>query len=311
MSVENDNNSISQFLSLKSIQDILECIICLDLPRKNPIYQCDNGHLLCLNCHKKVTECPLCKLDLRKNRALAVEKILQKCPRACKFQDNGCSVLMQQVSLEEHEINCNFKPSMPSKLSSKHKSRYIDILSDYECKYNHKEATGVSRDYNCGCVQADNPIPSNLDSIYYFEAMVISEGKEGEPAIGIGLTVDGSLLSRMPGWDEHTIAYHSDDGKFYYNCTSTDDYGPSFGTNDVVGCGLDLSDMSVFFTKNGKFLGVVQCNLPEMTWYPTIGTHSKNEMVQVNFGQDPFVFQLESLSGKSSKNRNYLITLFM
>ena len=69
--------------------------------------------------------------------------------------------------------------------------------------------------------------------------------------------------------------------------------------------------MSVFFTRNGEYLGVVLNNLPEMTWYPTFGTRSKNEMVEVNFGPDPFVFQLESLSGKSSKNRNYSIILFM
>lgn len=47
---------------------------------------------------------------------------------------------------------------MTSKLCSKYKSRYVDILSDYECKYNHEEAIGVSRVSNAGYVRTDNPM---------------------------------------------------------------------------------------------------------------------------------------------------------
>jgi len=302
MGDEKDDISTKHYLSLETINDILECVICLEVPRKNPIYQCDNGHLLCVNCHQRIKNCPMCKLDLRKNRALAVEKILQQCPRACKFRDTGCTALMKQLKLEEHEINCSFKPVLPSKLCVKHKSRFIDILSDFECKYNHETAVGVSLDCNFGCVRADNPIPSTLDSIYYFEVEIINEGSGGEPTIGIGLTVEGSQLDRMPGWENNTIGYHSDNGNFYYESGFGYEFGPTFGIDDVIGCGLDLRDMSVFFTKNGNYLGVVKCNIPDMTWYPTIGTHSKNEMVKVNFGQNrSFVFQLESLSGRRSE----------
>ena len=297
MATEGDNDTSRHFLSLQSIQDILECIICLEVPRNDPIYQCDNGHLLCVKCYKKVSTCPLCKLELRKNRALAVEKILRKCPRACINQDNGCSILMRQLSLKEHEKICSFKPPMPSKLSVTDKSRFADILSEYECTYNHEEAIGVSRNLNFGCVRADRPIPYSLEAIYYFEVEVLREGTEGEPSIGIGLTAEGSLLTSMPGWENHTVGYHSDDGNFFNSCYQGNKYGPKFGTNDIIGCGLDLNDMSVFYTKNGKYLGVACYKLPDMTFYPTIGLHSKNEKVKVNFGQNPFAFKIKSLSG--------------
>merc|ERR1719367_1717916 len=127
-----ETHSKRQLLSLNSIQDVLECTICLEVPRKDPIYQCDNGHLLCEFCHKRVDECPLCKVNLKNIRALAVKKILRKCPRPCKFQGKGCSALMRQLSLKEHGKNCDFKPGLPSKLSANDKSSYIKILSDYK-----------------------------------------------------------------------------------------------------------------------------------------------------------------------------------
>lgn len=285
-----------KLLSLYSIQDVLECVICLEAPRKDPIYQCDNGHLLCANCYKRVVKCPLCKVELRNIRALAVEKLLRKCPRPCKFQDTGCSALMRQLSLAEHEKNCDFKPALPSKLSVSDKSCNIKILSQYKCEYDHVMAVGGPEFFVAGSIRADKPIPMTLDEIYYFEITVLNKGKIG--GIGIGLTAESSALNQMPGWKNNGIGYHGDDGKLYYQIGYEIEFGPKFANNDIVGCGLNLNDTSVFFTINGKYLGVAHCSLPEINWYPTIGLHSKYEMVQVNFGQEPFIFQMDTLLGK-------------
>ena len=61
-----------------------------------------------------------------------------------------------------------------------------------------------------------------------------------------------------------------------------------------------VNDMSVFFTLNGKYLGAAKSYLPEMSWYPTIGLGTKYEMVAINFGQDPFMFQIDSISGNDN-----------
>lgn len=34
------------------------------------------------------------------------------------------------------------------------------------------------------------------------------------------------------------------------------DYGPVIKNNDIIGCGLDFVSKQIFFTHNGKYLGV-------------------------------------------------------
>lgn len=76
--------------------------------------------------------------------------------------------------------------------------------------------------------------------------------------IGIGITARSVRAIGMPGWHPRSYAYHGDDGNKFIENSSGEDYGPTYGMGDVVGCGLDLANSSVFFTKNGKKLGEYQ-----------------------------------------------------
>ena len=108
----------------------------------------------------------------------------------------------------------------------------------------------------------------------------------------IGLTHSSSNLHRAPGWDRGTYGYHGDDGKSFNQRGSGTTYGPTFGANDIIGCGLNLKNRTCFFTKNGDFLGIAFRDMPMTNLYPTVGVGSRNGILQVNFGQLPFSYNI-------------------
>ena len=78
--------------------------------------------------------------------------------------------------------------------------------------------------------------------------------------IGVGLSDKSAPLSRLPGWDKCSYGYHADDGKAFCGASNAgEDYGPTFTTGDVIGCGLNFVDRTIFYTKNGIHLGVCVC----------------------------------------------------
>jgi len=144
----------------------------------------------------------------------------------------------------------------------------------------HKEASSV---------RATHPIPASC-GIYYFEVKIVSKGRDGY--MGVGLSAQGVNMNRLPGWDKHSYGYHGDDGNSFCSSGTGQAYGPTFTTGDVIGCGLNLIDRSCFYTKNGHNLGVAFTNLPSFL-YPTVGLQTPGELIDANFGQDPFVFDIE------------------
>lgn len=98
--------------------------------------------------------------------------------------------------------------------------------------------------------------------------------------MGIGLSSNGVNLNRLPGksvvslcvllqllrtctcahphiqgWEKNSYGFHADDGCVFCSSGTGQQYGPTFSTADVVGCGFNLVDRSIFFTKNGINLG--------------------------------------------------------
>lgn len=64
------------------------------------------------------------------------------------------------------------------------------------------------------------------------------------------------------GWDKQSYGYHGDDGHSFSSSGNGQPYGPTFTTNDIIGCGVNLVDNTCFYTKNGHHLGTAFKDLP-------------------------------------------------
>ncbi|KAF7585521.1 Ran-binding protein 9 [Aspergillus hancockii] len=153
-------------------------------------------------------------------------------------------------------------------------------------------------DHEAAAARADNPMPPQC-GIYYFEITILSKPKEG--MIGIGFSSKKASTERLPGWEQESWAYHGDDGKSFFGESQGQgrQYGPTFGVNDTVGCGVNFSTGCAFFTKNGVFLGDAFRELRNVKVYPSVGMKKQPPVhLAANFGQYPFMFDIDGMVKK-------------
>lgn len=70
------------------------------------------------------------------------------------------------------------------------------------------------------------------------------------------------MPSIIAGWDKQSYGYHGDDGNSFCSSGNGKPYGPTFTTNDIIGCGVNLVTNTCFYTKNGTNLGTAFEDLP-------------------------------------------------
>ena len=56
-----ENFLMDMVRSAQELKVDLECPVCLSLPEDGHIYQCENGHIVCNNCHQRLKRCPQCR----------------------------------------------------------------------------------------------------------------------------------------------------------------------------------------------------------------------------------------------------------
>ncbi|CCO26724.1 Ran-binding protein 10 Short=RanBP10 [Rhizoctonia solani AG-1 IB] len=145
-----------------------------------------------------------------------------------------------------------------------------------------------STDKEAAAIRANHPMPAAC-GVYYFEVQIIEKGTQGH--IGIGFSSRQVGLNRLPGWEPMSWGYHGDDGNSFAGQSDGTPYGPVFGTGDIIGCGVDFTEGTAFYTKNGEFLKKAFRNI-KGDLYPSVGLRTPKERVLANFGQDPFRFDV-------------------
>ena len=84
------------------LKKTVECPVCLEVPRKGPVFTCPNGHLVCQKC--KRASCPTCREAMGGNNSLVAVAIIEKILHDCKFID--CAQKFSLNNIEEHEKVC-------------------------------------------------------------------------------------------------------------------------------------------------------------------------------------------------------------
>ncbi|KAI7891797.1 concanavalin A-like lectin/glucanase domain-containing protein [Mucor mucedo] len=179
---------------------------------------------------------------------------------------------------------------LPTFWNSKDKSKNIDVgTNGLDLSYSYLGPG--QKESDAALVRANFPMRPQC-GIFYFEMKVISKGNDGY--IGIGFCCASNKLERLPGWDLESWGYHGDDGHSFGGSGTGKNYGPCFTTGDVIGCGVNFSNSSAFYTKNGRHLGIAFKDMViDKPVYPAIGLRTPGEQVTANFGHEPFVFDIE------------------
>ena len=143
-------------------------------------------------------------------------------------------------------------------------------------------------EYGSAAIRATHSIPPECD-LFYYEVKIVARG---EIKVGFSAKNVSTSARHTPGWEELSFGYHYDGKKYAESSTGTP-YGSTFAEGgDIIGCGINLTEATCFYTKNGKDLGIAFTNLPKEMFYPMVGFWRKNAEIIVNFGQEPFVYNI-------------------
>ncbi|KIK70347.1 hypothetical protein GYMLUDRAFT_253738 [Collybiopsis luxurians FD-317 M1] len=211
---------------------------------------------------------------------------------------------MSPATDSDDDSNASPPPSEPPVISVASPDQTMRLPTRWSHEYRHQSlnlsengrelsfaGTTCNGDRDAAAARSVQPIPPAC-GVYYYEVEVHSKGQKAH--ISVGFAAFDVKLYRLPGWEAQSWGYHGDDGCSFAAERNGTPYGPTFGLGDVVGCGIDFSTHRMFFTKNGTFLGPVFENVGEgIDLYPTVGLQHIGESIKVNFGHEPFRFDID------------------
>ncbi|KAG6837216.1 hypothetical protein H0H93_013084 [Arthromyces matolae] len=148
---------------------------------------------------------------------------------------------------------------LPTRWSDQCRHHLLSVSADGRDLTYH--GASCSGDKDAAAARTVQSIPPAC-GIYYYETEIISKGQKGFAGPDV-------KLSRLPGWEPNSWGYHGDDGCSFAAEKTGTKYGPTFGRPvfENIGKNVDL--------------------------YPSIGMRHTGEAVRVNFGHEPFKFDID------------------
>ncbi|CAH0549507.1 unnamed protein product [Brassicogethes aeneus] len=106
-----EKNMISNEFDLKpaeidnNILKLLECPVCMNSMRP-PIFNCANGHSICILCKELINECPMCNEGWTTARNYLIENLTTTVKYPCRYSKLGCNEIDVDRQLKKHEETC-------------------------------------------------------------------------------------------------------------------------------------------------------------------------------------------------------------
>merc|ERR1719193_2267694 len=99
--------------ALEEQQSMVECPVCLMLPREGPAVPCcPQGHFICSQCLDKrkaqdKQDCPTCRGPMGEGRSLLAFTVVKQAKHECTLE--GCSTVVPFDEIKQHEERCNWR----------------------------------------------------------------------------------------------------------------------------------------------------------------------------------------------------------
>lgn len=154
------------------------------------------------------------------------------------------------------------------------------------------------------CISTSKPLPAGLERFYFVTTIQTTAGKARKgsngdfPVVAIGFCTIGGSAITFPGWPPRAAApsaqswgYHGQDGCLLSSCRengSTVANGIPYREGHVIGCGVDLSTQTIWFTRDEHRLASEFKDVKGRL-FPLLGLMD-NIVVQTNFA-GPFIWE--------------------
>jgi len=163
----------------------VECPVCLDVPRKGPVFTCPNGHLVCQKCKRET--CPTCREVVGKNKSLIAIEVIEKILHDCKFVE--CEQKFCLKTIERHEKSCRHRiVACPYAYCDQMVplSKLLDHLQIKPCSFNNvpivvRDSPGIQSYFATITQLTSNPISWQVRTYSYMgSCLALRVMKSGE-----------------------------------------------------------------------------------------------------------------------------------
>ena len=175
-------------------------------------------------------------------------------------------------------------------------------------------------------VSASSPTPNCSGSIYPTTGKWYWEGKITESGSNhmFGIRPDGLNYNQGNYWNVSgtysAVTYYADNGYVYINGSSST-YGSTYGSGDIIGVAMDLTNGFVYFSKNGTWqnsgvptsgaTGTGAKTIPTLglpyTFALGSGSSSWSTGCEINTGNAPYAISSGNTDGNGYGNMEYAV----